>query len=856
MAHNEKPHLLGNPYVLWNSRPAKNGQPPPCIGQCNINIGTRKVGAAMKRLPQIFMGPKSKDQILQKWDPVSRTLVNLHCACISPPTLINNVVLTISYPVYSSPNYYSDYTISFETKFIPINEPIQYSVFNITNPATPIFTQTIYSSDQSGFSYSGIGISGESYYAVLTYNGNKFKSPIIKISLINITNFSASNNGTGFYDITLQWRSTLNAIPGNAAILYNSLNDGYNNASQYGDDHIIDIQDSPFIFHDVQPLTAYYFAEVTFNNEIFRSVRIPLQAPSISINSFSIDTTTPSASIFTVNFSGNLFSSGYSQFTYEVYDNGTSPAPPYGGGTRIGQVTNLQAGSSIITYSVIEGRYYYPRVFGGSVDTFSPAILYSNTLPIPYGLNITYTDAVGSMTYTFQYDTTRVAAGVSLTYMLFSATNSSGAGLTPMLGSSPGVPSNGTGSRSGTATFISGHSWYIVKIYNGASILATSAFNQFIPPIYISAITIGEGLPQDGVYQSIINVSYDVIAVALPFTLYGTNSNTLDTEYATAISTSYFDSDPATNISISFLSNVYSAYFINVLGNIDIYSTHLFTRIVHITSPLVVTLNQSTYNSLLYTIGYTSSSGTQVDFTVYGFDGLNGDSPYDDSNNTICSTQTSNATSGTFSGSFPYNSSLYSFYARFVVNGVTYYSNYTNSFISQDAIQAFGTYAIVSPYLPYSCRLLAEGNFGEDRINTINNFSISADFTLTFKIPSRPAAASSISIRLTESVGDNYAGVVLYLTADFTKISINVSGNDGQIYLSPDNYNAFDSNTQFTIKRTATNVFIFQKDNINIISPYIFPTQFNTFIPTITPGTTNLAASWTIDIISITGSAV
>ena len=71
----------GNPYVLWNSRPAKNGQPPPCYGQCNINIGTRKVGAAMKRLPQIHMGPKAKEQILQRWDPVSRTIVNVRCPC-------------------------------------------------------------------------------------------------------------------------------------------------------------------------------------------------------------------------------------------------------------------------------------------------------------------------------------------------------------------------------------------------------------------------------------------------------------------------------------------------------------------------------------------------------------------------------------------------------------------------------------------------------------------------------------------------------------------------------------------------------------------------------------------------------
>lgn len=78
MADNERQYILGRPYVLWNSRPAKNGQPPPCYGQCNINIGTRKVGAAMKRLPQIFMGPKAKEQILQKWDPVSRTMLTIH----------------------------------------------------------------------------------------------------------------------------------------------------------------------------------------------------------------------------------------------------------------------------------------------------------------------------------------------------------------------------------------------------------------------------------------------------------------------------------------------------------------------------------------------------------------------------------------------------------------------------------------------------------------------------------------------------------------------------------------------------------------------------------------------------------
>jgi hypothetical protein len=48
------------------------------MGQCNLNIGARKVGAAMKRLPQLYYGDKVKEQILQKWDPVSKRMVNIH----------------------------------------------------------------------------------------------------------------------------------------------------------------------------------------------------------------------------------------------------------------------------------------------------------------------------------------------------------------------------------------------------------------------------------------------------------------------------------------------------------------------------------------------------------------------------------------------------------------------------------------------------------------------------------------------------------------------------------------------------------------------------------------------------------
>jgi len=67
----------GLPYVGWGARPDKNGQPPPCNGQCTLNIGGRKVGAAMKRLPHLEYGPKAKDQILHQWDPVSKRLVTI-----------------------------------------------------------------------------------------------------------------------------------------------------------------------------------------------------------------------------------------------------------------------------------------------------------------------------------------------------------------------------------------------------------------------------------------------------------------------------------------------------------------------------------------------------------------------------------------------------------------------------------------------------------------------------------------------------------------------------------------------------------------------------------------------------------
>lgn len=70
---------VGLPYNNWNPRPVKNGQPPPCnLPACIGTVAGRKVGAAMKRLPQLYYGPKAKEQILQKWDPTTQSMVNIH----------------------------------------------------------------------------------------------------------------------------------------------------------------------------------------------------------------------------------------------------------------------------------------------------------------------------------------------------------------------------------------------------------------------------------------------------------------------------------------------------------------------------------------------------------------------------------------------------------------------------------------------------------------------------------------------------------------------------------------------------------------------------------------------------------
>lgn len=75
--------VYGSRYVTGWPTPAKL-YPNECAGKC-VPAG-RKVGGYARRLPSIWGYPKEKDQIIQKWDPISKRLVNVQCPCITPPS--------------------------------------------------------------------------------------------------------------------------------------------------------------------------------------------------------------------------------------------------------------------------------------------------------------------------------------------------------------------------------------------------------------------------------------------------------------------------------------------------------------------------------------------------------------------------------------------------------------------------------------------------------------------------------------------------------------------------------------------------------------------------------------------------
>ena len=195
MANNEKQNLLGRPYVLWNSRPAKNGQPPPCYGQCNINVGTRKVGAAMRRLPQLQYGMKAKEEILQKWDPISRSLVNIHYR--APPPTLNSATLSVKPPLYNSAlnSYQSQFSVSFKTTLE--NVEVSLKIYKVGSPDVLIYDQSINSNSQGGITLAAEGILGQSYYAVIRYADLVSTSP--RIALDNLT-FLFDADGPGLFE--------------------------------------------------------------------------------------------------------------------------------------------------------------------------------------------------------------------------------------------------------------------------------------------------------------------------------------------------------------------------------------------------------------------------------------------------------------------------------------------------------------------------------------------------------------------------------------------------------------------------------------------------------------------------------
>ena len=149
--------LLGLPYVGWSPRPLKNGQPPACTGQCNLNIGARKVGNALKRLPNIQLGDKVKEEILQKWDPATRSMVTIHtykpAILTSSSFVINSTVITVSWSLYKAN--------------ATTNDDVNVQLFQLSmlgGGATTLFAKV--NSTTGGCTFNVVP--GFSYYAVIT----------------------------------------------------------------------------------------------------------------------------------------------------------------------------------------------------------------------------------------------------------------------------------------------------------------------------------------------------------------------------------------------------------------------------------------------------------------------------------------------------------------------------------------------------------------------------------------------------------------------------------------------------------------------------------------------------------------
>jgi hypothetical protein len=287
MAHNEKPHLFGNPYVLWNSRPAKNGQPPPCNApQCISSFAGRKVGAAMRRLPQLQYTMKAKEQILQKWDPVSRTLVNIHQRPPPPPPLtITSFIGTDN----------DDGTYDFAIVWDGIVENSETGSYRLYGNNYNLYTSAVQigyinnlSIYQHTYTFTGVSLQYPYYFGELQFGGKTVRSNIIRTSLqlLEITDFVETNNNNGTYDFEIDWDTSLSGITG-AYLLFGSMVNAYTSPTLVQSDSNLAISDGVDYSSNITLQYPYYFGELQFGGETFLSSIIRSSLQILQITSFT-----------------------------------------------------------------------------------------------------------------------------------------------------------------------------------------------------------------------------------------------------------------------------------------------------------------------------------------------------------------------------------------------------------------------------------------------------------------------------------------------------------------------------------------------------------------------------------------
>jgi hypothetical protein len=377
--------------VLWNSRPAKNGQPPPCYGQCNINVGTRKVGAALKRLPDLHYGMKAKEQILQRWDPVSRSLVNIHFRAPPPPfSGISNVILQISNPVYDNDmdQYASNYTVSFDTT-LETEEPIQYSVFYVGTPDISIFDEIVYSISKTGAIQYTTSYDDKTFYAVLTYQGITFTSPNVYVpAMLQIANFVGTQSLIlpFSYSYVVTFISPLDHSYMGTYILYSNTENSYQgpNVQSLGAPIGIyaDVSQTDPIEADITSL-LYVFGQISLGGVTVNTPIIQIILPNIEFTDFYITPVSETEGDIGISLSYVGFNTVYTGGLATIYDHGTSgffESEP----TVVGTQAFTTADTSVVisNQTLASGHYYYATIVVASISRNAPALVYFDA-PIP-----------------------------------------------------------------------------------------------------------------------------------------------------------------------------------------------------------------------------------------------------------------------------------------------------------------------------------------------------------------------------------------------------------------------------------------------------------------------------------------